>query len=157
MRVRVNKRGTSQVISSTILAGAVIAMGFMVLGWTYSRSAVFNLEFANAVDTNLDRLKEKLVFEFVFYNSTGKELAIYLLNCGQSNSMNLTNAFLSNSSWYYSFPDIELMFLNGSSTESLDIDDERYVTLTVDLVADSRYSLRIVTERGRGFVTTFVA
>ena len=49
------------------------------------------------------------------------------------------------------------MFLNGSSTESLDIDDERYVTLTVDLVADSRYSLRIVTERGRGFVTTFVA
>jgi len=99
------KRGISPVISTTILAGAVIALGFVVFMWTYNRTLAFNVEYANVVETDLARIKEKLVFEFVFYNTSNKELTVYMMNCGKSNNVSLTNAFLSNSSWYNELQD----------------------------------------------------
>lgn len=150
------KRGISPVISTTILAGAVIALGFVVFMWTYNRTLAFNVEYANVVETDLARIKEKLVFEFVFYNTSNKELTVYMMNCGKSNNVSLTNAFLSNSSWYQSFTNIEFTFLNGTSAQSLDVNDEGYLKITVDLVVQSSYSIRVVTGRGRGFETTFV-
>ena len=152
------KRGISPVISTTILAGAVIALGFVVFMWTYNRSLAFNREYANVVETDLARIKEKLVFEFVFYNASDKELTVYMMNCGKSNNVSLTNVFLSDSSWYQSFTNIELTLLNETSTQSLDVNDEGYLKITVDdLVVQSSYSIRVVTGRGRGFETTFVA
>lgn len=151
------KRGISQVISTTILAGAVIALGFVVFTWTYNRSLAFNREYANVVETDLARIKEKLVFEFAFYNTSDKELTVYMINCGKSNNVSLTNAFLSNSSWYQSFTNIELTLLNETSVESLDVNEEGCLKITVDLVVQSSYSIRVVTGRGRAFETTFVA
>jgi len=81
-----------------------------------------------------------------------------MMNCGKSNNVSLTNAFISNSSWYQSFTNIELTLLNGTSVQSLDVNDEGYLKITVDdLVVQSSYSIRVVTGRGRGFETTFVA
>lgn len=78
------KYGISPVISTTILAGAVIALGFVVFIWTYNRSLAFNVEYTNVVETDLARIKEKLIFEFVFYNTSDKELTVYMMNCGKS-------------------------------------------------------------------------
>jgi len=156
-RLFFNRRAFSPVISNTLLAGAVIALGFAVLSWTYTRSSVFNLEYADVVEANLDKIKEKLVFEYLFYNTSENTLTVYLMNCGKSNNVSLTNAYLSNSSWFQSFSDIELMFLNGTLTQSLDIGEEGYFKLSVNLVANTGYSIRIVTERGRLFETPFIA
>jgi len=156
-RLFFNRRAVSPVISNTILAGAVIALGFTVLSWTYSRSLVFNLEYADVVEANLDKIKEKLVFEYLFYNTSKNELTVYLINCGKSNNVRVANAYLSNNSWFQPFYDVDLMFLNGTLTQSLDIRDEGYFKLSVNLVANTSYSIHIVTERGRLFDTTFIA
>lgn len=148
------------VISNLILAGAVVALGFAVLSWTYSRSSVYNNEYANVMEANLDRIKEKLVFEYIFYNASDPpQLTVYLINCGEINDVSIANVYLSNSSWFESFPDVELWLLDGTSTESLDIREEGYFQIrpSVSLVADTSYSIRIVTGRGRCFDATFLA
>lgn len=156
-RLFFDRRATNPVISNAILAGAVIALGFVVFSWAYGRSSVANLEYADVVDANLDKIKEKLVFEYFFYNTSDGELTVYLINCGKSNNVSLFSVYLSNNSWLQSFSDIDLMFLNGTLTQSLDIRDEGYFKLSVDLVANTSYSIRIVTGRGRLFDTTFIA
>jgi len=155
-RLFLDRRAVNVVVSNLILVGAVIALGFSVLSWTYSRSSTFNTEYANLVEANSERMKEKLVFEYIFYNASENELTVYLINCGESNDVSLANVYLSNGSWLQSFSDIELRFLNGTLTESLDIGEEGYFKLSVSLVADTSYSIRIVTERGRLFDTTFI-
>ncbi|MFQ6081135.1 MAG: hypothetical protein ACE5OW_05675 [Candidatus Bathyarchaeia archaeon] len=157
-RLLFDRRAVNIAISNLILAGAVVALGFAVLSWTYSRSSVYNMEYANLIEANSDRIKEKLVFEYIFYNTSGN-LTVYLINCGKSNDVSLAHVYLSNSSWFRSFPDtdIELRFLNGTSTESLDIGEEGYFQLSVSLVTNTSYSIRIVTGRGRSFDATFIA
>lgn len=113
-RLFLDRHAVSVVVSTLIMVGAVIALGFAVLSWTYSRSSVFNMEYANLVDANSERMKEKLVFEYVFYNASSSELTVYLINCGKSNDVSLANVYLSNGSWFQSFSDIELRFLNGA-------------------------------------------
>jgi len=156
-RLFLDRHAVSVVVSTLIMVGAVIALGFAVLSWTYSRSSTFNTEYANLVEANTDKMKEKLVFEYVFYNASQSELTVYLINCGKSNDVSLANVYLSNGSWFQSFSDIELRFLNGTLTESLDIGEEGYFKLSVSLVANTSYSIRIVTGRGRLFDTTFIA
>lgn len=156
-RLFFNRHAVNVIISNLIMAGAVVALGFAVLSWTYSWSSVYNTEYANLIEANSDRIKEKLVFEYIFYNASENGLTVYLINCGKSDDVSLANVYLSNSSWFQSFPDIELRFLNGTLTESLDIGEEGYFQLSVSLVANTSYSIRIVTGRGRCFDATFIA
>lgn len=158
-RLFFGRRAVNIVISNLILAGAVVALGFAVLSWTYSRSSVYNMEYANLMEANSDRIREKLVFEYIFYDTSENELTVYLINCGKSNDVSLANVYISNDSWVQSFSDTELRFLNDTPTQSLDTGEEGYFKLrpSVDLVANTIYSIRIVTERGRLFDTTFIA
>jgi len=155
-RLLFNKHAENTVVSSVILAGAVIALGLATLNWTYQKSLIANDEYADVTEANLASIKEKLVFEYIFYNSSENELTVYLMNCGKSNDVSLASVYLSNSSWVQSFSDIELRFLNGTLTQGLDIGEEGYFQISVSLVANTTYSLRIVTGRGRSFDTTFI-
>jgi len=155
-RLLFNKHAENTVVSSVILAGAVIALGLATLNWTYQKSLIANDEYADVTEANLASIKEKLVFEYIFYNSSENELTVYLMNCGKSNDVSLASVYLSNSSWVQSFSDIELRFLNGTLTQGLDIGEEGYFQISVSLVANTPYSLRIVTGRGRSFDTIFI-
>lgn len=155
-RLLFNKHAENTVVSSVILAGAVIALGLATLNWTYQKSLITNDEYADVTEANLASIKEKLVFEYIFYNSSENELTVYLMNCGKSNDVSLASVYLSNSSWVQSFSNIELRFLNGTLTQGLDIGEEGYFQISVSLVANTTYSLRIVTGRGRSFDTTFI-
>lgn len=152
-----NRRGVNVVVSNVLLACAVISLGFVVFYWTQQRALEANVEYADTTNENIASLRERLVFEYVFYNSTQNELSVYLLNCGASTDVSLARVYLVNSSWSQSFGDIELKFLNGTTTQNLDVLEEGYFQLSVELEVDTSYSMRILTGRGRFFVTTFVA
>ena len=157
-RLLLDKRAVSPAVSSTILTTVVITLGFSVLYWTYARSSAFNTEYADVMEGNLARIKEKLVFEYVFYDRSSTELDAYLMNCGTVDDVRLVNVYLSNSSWHQQFSNIDLKFLNGTSALGLDIEEEGYFKLvSVDLVAETSYSIRVMTGRGRWFDATFIA
>lgn len=151
------RRGGNVIVSNVLMASAVVALGFVVFFWTWQRSLDANVEYANVTKENIDKIKEKLVFEYIFYSSSENKSTVYLINCGKSNDVSLDSVYLSNSSWSHSFYHVELRFLNGTLTQSLDILEEGYFQLSVGLVAGSTYFIRIATERGRLFATTFIA
>lgn len=157
-RLLLDKRAVSAAVSNTILTTVVVTLGFTVLYWTSARSSAFNTEYASVMEGNLARIKEKLVFEYVFYNRSGREVDVYLMNCGTVDDVRLVNVYLSNSSWHQQFSNVDLKFLNGTSTLGLDVQEEGYFKLaSVDLVAETGYSIRLVTGRGRWFDATFIA
>lgn len=139
-----------------MLAGAVIALGFVTLIWTYQRTEVANTEYSEAIDSESLKIKEKIVMEYIYYNQTEEKLIVYLLNCGQSNSVQFNNIVISNSSWVEVFPIEELRLFNGTLISSLNIQKHSYFETSTPLVSGVQYSLRIMTERGRSFETVVI-
>lgn len=139
-----------------MLAGAVIALGFVILVWTYQRSQVANTEYSEAIDSESLKIKEKIVMEYTYYNQTEEKLIVYLLNCGQSDSVQFDNLVISNSSWAEVFQIEELRLFNNTLISSLDIQEHGYFETSTPLVSDVQYSLRLMTERGRSFETVVI-
>jgi FlaG/FlaF family flagellin (archaellin) len=156
-RLVIDKSAVSVVISNVLLTAAVMALGSAVLFWTYQRALLANSEYSEVMDANVAKMREKLAFEYIFYNISSNELTVYLINCGKSDNLSLASVYLSNSSWFRSFYDITLRFVDGTLTQGLDISDEGYFRLSVSLVEYTSYSIRIITGRGRLFEATFIA
>lgn len=152
-----DRRAVSVVISSVLLTATVMALGTAVIIWANSRISIANTEYSDLLDESAARMKERLVFEYVFFNASKKELTVYLLNCGKSNNVSLVNVYLSNDSWIQLFPDAELKLLNGTATQGLDVNEEGFFKISVSLSVNTSYSIRITTGRGRSFDATFVA
>ena len=153
------RRAVSAVVSNVILVGAVIAVSFVVLFWAQYRSSAYNDEYSEAMNADIAKLKEKLVFEYVFYDCDDEgELWVYQMNCGTIDNVTVQTVFVRNNTWYSVFSNVELKFLNGTSTEDLDIGDEAYFVLSdLNLVAGESYSVRVITGRGAVFEGSFVA
>ena len=148
----------SAVVSNVILTGAVITVGFVVLAWTQSRSSAYNEQYSEAMNADVARLKERLTFEYVFYNNSANNVSVYVMNSGTINSINITTVYVSNATWFTSNSSITLKFLNGTSTNDLDTGEEGYFVLRqVSLVTGNSYSVKIITGRGSTFESTFVA
>jgi len=156
------RRAVSAVISNVILIGAVIAVGFAVVAWTYSRSSAYMTQYSESVNSDVDKLRERVSFEYVFYNNTAKSLSIYLMNSGKVGNMNFTTVYVSNTSWVGTFPSIQfqLKFLNGTSTPGLALGQEGNFVISlssIPLTQGNVYTVKVVTWRGSSFENTFVA
>jgi len=121
----------------------------------------YNNQYGILVDDSIAKIKEKLVFEHIFYNGSDNNLTVYLINCGKIDDTSMASVSLSSGSWSETFykAEIELRFPDGTETEALDILEEGYFRLpvSVGLVEDSPYVILIITGRGKAFVTTFIA
>lgn len=80
-----NRRAVSAVMSNLILIGAVMAVGLVVLSYARSTSINYQVEYGQTVTSDINKLKESLCFEYVFYNTTSKNLYVYFLNSGTIN------------------------------------------------------------------------
>ena len=154
------RRAVSAVVSSVILTGAVIAVSFVVLFWAQYRSSAYNEQYGEAMNADIARLKERLAFEYVFYS--GGNLTVYLMNCGTIDNVTAKTVYVSTSTGELIkvFSSITLMRFNGTQIADQDLDrgEEGYFMLSsLDLVADTSYSVRIVTGRGSTFDHTFAA
>jgi hypothetical protein len=156
------RRAVSTVVSSVILTGAVIAVSFVVLFWAQYRSSAYNAQYSEAMNADIARLKERLAFEYVFYNQSGGRLSVYLMNCGTINDTTVKTVYVSNSAGELKvFSNITLMHFNGVEIADQDLDrgEEGYFVLSSldGLIAGTSYSVRIVTGRGSTFDYMFVA
>jgi hypothetical protein len=160
-RLFFDRRAISSVISNVLLASVVLGLGFAVQYYVYWRSVEYNRQYGALVDDSIAKIKEKLVFEHIFYNASDYNLTVYLMNCGRINDASIATVTvsLSNGSWLETFyeEEIKLKFPNGTQAEGLDILEEGYFQLPVGLVDDRSYAILIVTGRGKAFVTNFTA
>jgi len=154
-----NKRAVNAVISSVILTGAVIAISFAVLVWAQSHSLSYNEQYGEAIDSDIARLKERLAFEYVFYNRGESNLTAYIMNCGTIDDVTVQTVYVSNATWRRSFSSISLKFLNGTLAQSLSRGKEGYfiLSLPTPLTSNAIYHVKIITGRGSTFETTFIA
>jgi len=159
VRKRVDgKRAVSVAISSVILTAAVIAVSFVVLFWAQYRSSAYNEQYSEAMNSDITKLKERLTFEYIFYNSSESNLIVYLMNWGRVDNVTVQTVFVGNTTWFTTFSNIDLKFLNGTSAQDLDIGEEGYFLLYLpNLVLRKSYSVRVITGRGSVFESTFVA
>jgi len=162
LRFLSDKRALSDVISATMMAGTVITLSFVVFAWSQGVSSSYNNQYNQTVTSEIDKLKEKLVFEYVYYDATPKKLLVYLLNCGTIDNVAILNVYVSNSSgWLQMFSSPTLKLLNGSPApdQHLDRGEEGRIdlSLSTSLKRYTSYSIKIVTVRGAMFDSSFVA
>jgi hypothetical protein len=155
-----DRRGVSAVISNMILVGAVITIGFAAVAWTYSQSSAYMSQYSESVDSDINKLRERVSFEYVFYDNSTKTLTVYLMNSGKVGDVNFTTVYVSytNTSLVGSYTGIQLKFLNTTSTTHLDVGQEGYFELSsITLKPGYVYTVKVVTRRGSSFGNTFVA
>ena len=154
-----NKRAVSNTISATILTGAVIALSLAVFGWSESRSSDYSREFGETVDVETARLKEKLVFEYIFYGNPSENITVYLFNGGTISDVEIKSAYVIKGDWFLAFSTPTLYFLNGTviPDQDLDVWEEGYIVLELSSsLWSGYYSVKVVTVRGATFGSNFV-
>lgn len=151
-----DRGGVSTVVSNVILVGAVIAIGFGVMAWTYSQSSLYQAQYRELVNSDIDKLRERVSFEYVFYDNTTESLSVYLMNSGKVGNVNIATVYVYVSN-YPPFTNITLKFLNEAPTTYLDMGQEGYFALSVTLQSGNTYTVKVVTGRGSSFENTFVA
>ena len=160
LRIIFDKRAVSNVISTTILTGVVIALSLSMFSWAQGRTSVYNNEYRETVDAETAKLKEKLAFEYVYYYEDN--LSIYLLNSGTIDDIQIKTVYIYNSgnTLLETFSNPQL-YLFQSLVEISDLDrgDEGrlVLTLSTSLEPDAYYCVKIITERGVSFDSNFVA
>jgi hypothetical protein len=153
------RRAVSTVVSNVILAGAVIAVSFVVLFWAQYRSSAYNAQYSEAMNADIARLKERLAFEYVFYS--GGNLTVYLMNCGTIDNVTIQTVYVKDATGapIQVNSSITLMQFNGTQIADKDLDrgEEGYFVLSsLSLSTGASYSLRVITGRGSTFDHTFI-
>lgn len=163
VRLSQNRWAISAVISNVILVGAVIAVSFVVLFWAQYRSSAYNQQYSEAMNSDIARLKERLTFEYVFYDEDDDTISVYLMNCGTINDTTVKTVYVATSigSVIEVFSNPTLLHFNGNeiSDQDLDIGEEGYFVLSSldSLVAGTTYLVRVITGRGSSFDQSFIA
>jgi hypothetical protein len=158
-RIIFDKRAVSNVISATILTGVVIALSLSMFAWAQGRSSVYNNEYRETVDAETAKLKEKLAFEYVYYED---DLSIYLLNCGTIDDIQIKTVYIYDSGntllEIFSNPQLYL-FQSLVEISDLDRGEEGRLVLELSTILEqgAYYCVKIITVRGATFDTNFVA
>ena len=162
LKLLLRKRAVTPVISSVILTGAVIAVSFVVLSWTQYRSSAYNEQYGDAMDADIAQLKERLTFEYSFYNGTQDNLLVYLMNSGTIDNVTIQTVYIKNTAGasVQMYSSVTLRHFNSTeiTDQYLDRAEEGYFVLSsLNLVADTSYTVRVVTGRGSTFDQAFIA
>jgi hypothetical protein len=148
-----NRRAVSAVISNMILIGVVIIVGFAALAYAQLNSANYEAQYSQNVNSDINKLKESVSFEYVHYNSIDKSISIYFLNCGEV-PVAISRVYLSDSSESIAF---SMYYKNGqvASDYVLNAGQEGYLIVTADL-SSGLYQITLETERDSTFVYDFI-
>ena len=160
-RILFNKRAINNAVSATIMTSVVIALGLSVFTWAQARSSDYNSDFSETVDTETAKLKEKLAFEYIFYDDTSSNLTVFLLNCGTIDDVKIKTVYICDSSddliSIFSDPPLySFQTWEEIPDQDLDIQDEGRIVLSVPDLPSGFYNIKVVTVRGATFETDFV-
>ncbi|MFQ5759174.1 MAG: hypothetical protein ACE5IF_05810 [Candidatus Bathyarchaeia archaeon] len=158
-RMIFDKRAVSNVVSVTILTGAVIALSLAVFGWAQSRSSDYNSEIGETVDAETARLMEKLAFEYMFYDYPN--LTVFVLNCGTIDDLKIKTVYIYDSSnaliEIFSNPPLySFQSWAGIPGQALDRGGEGRLVLSLLDLSSGFWTIKVVTGRGATFDSGFV-
>ncbi len=152
-----NRRATSAVVSNLILIAAVIVVGFVALGYARSTSNNYQTQYRQTVNSDIDKLKETIAFEYAYYKVNVGNLSVYFMNAGSIGNLNITTVLLSNSTWSKSFHYPPMHYLNGTLTNAFGVGEEGYIILPCSPLASGPYTVKLTTWRVSTFATNFMA
>jgi predicted PurR-regulated permease PerM len=149
-----SRRAVSAVISNLILIAAVIVVGFAVIAWAQSTSSSYNQHYSSAINSDINQLQERIVFEYIHYDNAKNNLTVYLMNSGTISNVMIATVYVNNT------PNstIALRLLSsGAPISSLNATIEGYFSIIPypSLASATSYSIKIITGRGSSFVGTF--
>ena len=155
-----NRKAASVVVSTIVLTAGVLAMGIAVLYWAYSWGNLANRAYSSSEAKSAKAVQERLGFEYIDYSRSTNILTVNLINWGTVDKVNIVNVHLWDNMRQplgnYSNPLLRNI-TDSSVISSLNIGDDGYFQITPGspLAASSLYYIRVVTERGRTFDSSF--
>ena len=155
-----NRKAASVVVSTIVLTAGVLAMGIAVLYWAYSWGNMANRAYSTAEANSAKAVQERLGFEFIDYSPSSNTLTVNLINWGTADKIEIVNVHLWDNLRQplgnYSNPLLRNI-TDNSAISGLNIGDEGYFQISPvpSLAPSSLYYIRVVTERGRTFDSSF--
>jgi len=153
-KVLKNRRAISPVIANLILIAAVIGVGFAALVWAQSQSSSYTTQYGSVISSDISQLQERVVFEYIYYDSTKNNLTVYLMNSGTIGNVGVSAVYVDTNTPNST---IALRLLStGASASSLNATQEGYFSISPSpsLTPGTNHSIKIVTRRGSTFVAT---
>lgn len=156
-----DKKAASVVISTIVLTAGVLAMGFAILYWTSSWGRIATQTYSTAEEKNAKALQERIGFEYIDYASSTRILTVNIMNWGTSNNVTVASVYIYNSAHQYlanyTRPTVRSIATNAIIPFGLPIGGEGYFQITTNpaLTPNSFYYIRINTDRGRTFDSSF--
>ncbi len=148
-----NRRAVNAVISNLILIAAVIVVGIIALAFARSNSSSYQAQYQQDVNSNIDKLKETLAYEYVHYNSGTQTLYAYFINPGPID-IEIDKVYVSSLSGNISF---SMFYKSGQSStgNTLEVGKEGYIISSSLSLSSGNYTVKLTTVRGSSFARDF--
>jgi len=148
-----NLHAVNTVIANMILIAAVIVMGFVVLSYVLSNSNDYKTEYQQTVSAEIQKLKETLAYEYIYYNSTSKELSIYVMNAGTID-LQVDKVYLNTATESFAF---RIFDLSGQekTDKTIAVRQERIIIVSNLDLSSGVYTVKLMTTRGLIFANNF--
>lgn len=157
------RRGLSTVVTGAILLSAVSIMGAMMLGWSQTSIAEQKKEMNDVFDTQMNKIREDLIYENVWFATPGgimteNHLNVTIANIGilglNVTSIQVTNVTGTNNTSippYTSFPPYSNTNAGIPKSSSLSFN------VTYPWQSADELDILVFTNRGNQFITQVVA
>ena len=96
MTCRNSRRGLSTVVTGVIMLTAVAMMGTFIVSWSNSSLFSQQQELTSSLTTNVNKIKESLVIENIWFNSTSPRFVNITMNNVGTIGLNVTEIHLGN-------------------------------------------------------------
>ena len=160
-KLLVDKRAVSVALSTMIITAGVVAMGIAILYWAYAWGKVATIEISNGMQSDSNAIEERVGYEYI--SESGTQVTVNIINWGKTGNVSVARVYI----WDINHNPVDLSTdktlmeidppYNLISGNTLNPGEEGKFIVTASLVADSYYTIRIVTERGRNFDWSFTA
>jgi len=143
------KRALSSVVTMAILLTAVATMGVTIVAWSQSNLAYHQILLESSFSDHLNKLKENLLIEHIWFGGTGPSVNVTINNIGTV-GLNVTEIAITNitSGQNYYFPYTNGGIVPGGSFS---------VNETFGWVNSISYDVVVTTDRGSLFKDQVVA
>jgi hypothetical protein len=148
-----NRRALSDVISNMILLAGVIVIGFIMMVWSQNQAATYNAQYSSAINSNTEQLRERIAFEYIYYNGTSNTLKVYLMNSGTIGKVSIANVYVDNRQYAPALESLPSL----ADASSLNATQEGFfqISPSPSLGLLTNHQIIIVTGRGSSFAATF--
>jgi hypothetical protein len=170
-----NKRGLSPIFATMLLAAIIMVFGSVAYYYSSNLTTAATDDYISTSSNNQQAISERIGFENAVYNSSSQTLAIDIINCGIANNVQISSAFLYDTSHNIvgqprqgsipspsGGPIFPLYSIDNNNVQlqdnRLNVGQEGHFTInSVLLSTGSMYTIHLLTKSGSSFDYAFTA